>query len=124
MAGENQNSMSVDDAYQTVLGDVYGSTFMSKLAANGIVPVNETEYENLFRLADTLRAVSPEKTASSRFGEALAALSEFAESSPLTQTAQAQAVKQAAASFVADPKIYEAMLTLLANEQTALAGNK
>jgi len=124
MADNDNTKMSADDAYSHLLGNVYVTTFMSKLAANGIVPANDTEYQNLLFLADSLRGVTSEKQATSRFSDAVEALAEYTANSPLSHTAQETAIKQAAASFVSDPKIYQAVMTLLANDQAALAGAK
>jgi len=124
MADSTASQLTPDAAYEQLMDRVYSQTLMAKLAANGIVPETEAEYRDLLVMASSLRSLTPEKQASSRFSTATQALTNFASTSPVFAATQAQGVKTAAAHFASDPTIYDAVLTMLAAEQNTLAGNK
>ena len=119
--------MSHEDAYNTLYDNVHAQVFLGKLASVGVVPVTEKEAIDLFTLAGRLRHVQTEKKASnSRFSSAIAALDKSLQTNPgFRQSQQSEAVmavKQAAASVMDDPEIYNAVLSLKVREAQAYAG--
>ena len=118
------------DAYNYLFSNVHAEVFMNKLAGYGIVPSTEAEVSDLFALAGQLRHIdSPEKQAAehSRFGYAVAGLTDALNSTPEGQFQQAyaqdHAVKQATYDLANDPNIYNSILALKVHEAAVLAGN-
>lgn len=120
---------SPEDAYTQLFDGVHSQVFFGKLASHGIQPTTEKEAQDLFNLAGRLRHVDgPEKQAEtqSRFGGAISALDSVLGNTPEGRQRIAangrQAVKQAAAELMQDPGVYNAVLSLKAQEAALLAG--
>jgi hypothetical protein len=102
-------------AYNHLFANVHSRVFFDKLASAGLAPATEKEAQDLLSLAGRLRQVSSveEKQASSRFGEAVAALDTVTQQVPGNREL---AVKQAAAGVLQDPATYQALLSLHLHE--------
>lgn len=107
-------------AYNHLFSTIHHNVFMSKLAAHGIVPQNEQESEDLYKLSGHLRNMPQVKTASSRFGGAVRQLDRSLQSAagrrPLAGYSDA-AIKQAAAALLNDQDVYLSVLSLKQQEQ-------
>lgn len=109
---------SFQDAYNTVFNSAHQNVFFSRLQAQGIVPQNEKEAQDLMMLAANLRdAVAQEKQASSRFSTPLNVLTHV-NAGPQDNTLL---FKQAAAQLASDPNIYNSVLALAAHEAANVA---
>jgi len=122
---------NAEDAYNQLFDGVHSQVFFGKLASHGIQPTTEKEAQDLFDLAGRLRHVDgPEKQAAtqSRFGGAVSALDSVLGNTPegrqRTVANGKQAVKQAAAELMQDPSVYNAVLSLKAQEAAVLAGEQ
>lgn len=118
-------------AYKQLFDGVHSQVFFGKLASHGIQPTTEKEAQDLFELAGRLRHVDgPEKQAASqsRFGGAVSALDTVLGNTPEGRQKLAsdgkQAVKQAASELMQDPSVYNAVLSLKAQEAAVLAGEQ
>jgi len=118
-------------AYSHLFDGVHSQVFFGKLASYGIQPTTEKEAQDLFALAGRLREVDgPEKQAAaqSRYGGAVSALDSVLGNTPAGRQKIAsdgkQAVKQAAAELMQDPSVYNAVLSLKAQEAVLLAGEQ
>jgi hypothetical protein len=109
----------VNTAYNTVFQNAHSNVFFSQLQASGIVPQNEKEANDLLLLGAELHATQQqEKAASSRFDAPLNNLRSVvgsAAQAPFNQLA----IKQAAATLMADPDTYNSVLALAAYELSA-----
>ena len=118
-------------AYSHLFGNVHAQTFFGRLAQGGYAPRSEKEAQDLLELSGKLRVVeNQQKTASAGsnpYATASAALDKAAAARGITGLNQARvqehdvAVKQAAATLMADPGIYNAVLSLKAAEAEAVA---
>lgn len=129
MAKNEATLPNPEDAYNQLFEGVHSQVFFGKLASYGIQPTTEKEAMDLFELAGRLRHVDgPEKQAAaqSRFGGVVSALDSVLDNTPAVRQQQAvhgkQAVKQAAAELMQDPGVYNAVLSLKAQEAVLLAG--
>jgi len=129
MAKNEATLPNPEDAYNQLFDGVHSQVFFGKLASYGIQPTTEKEATDLFELAGRLRHVDgPEKQAAaqSRFGGAVSALDSVLGNTPVFRQQKAvhgkQAVKQAAAELMRDPGVYNAVLSLKAQEAALLAG--
>ena len=129
MAKNEATLPNPEDAYNQLFEGVHSQVFFGKLASYGIQPTTEKEAMDLFELAGRLRHVDgPEKQAAaqSRFGGVVSALDSVLDNTPAARQQQAvhgkQAVKQAAAELMQDPGVYNAVLSLKAQEAVLLAG--
>lgn len=115
------------DAYNHLFEGVHSQVFLGKLASHGIQPTTEKEAADLFALAGQLRHVDgAEKQAASRsrFGGAVTALDSILGSTPAGRMQSAAsnqlAIKQAAVALMRDPGVYNAVLSLKAQEAALL----
>jgi len=118
---------SPDVAYQNLFDGVHQQVFFGKLASHGIQPQTEKEAQDLLLLAGRLRHVDLAKSAGdSRFGEALSDLDAAMGQEGFLKQAQEEeeelAIKEAAAQAMADPTIYNSVLSLKAHEASMALG--
>jgi len=120
-----------EDAYNHLFENVHAQVFFGKLASLGIQSTTDKEAADLFSLAGQLRHVDgPEKQAAaqSRFSGAVTALDSVIGNNPAAQQQQAavaaEGIKQAAAELMQDPSVYNAVLSLKAQEAAVLAGEQ
>jgi len=112
------------EAYNHLSDSVHSQVFFGKLAEYGIQPVSEKEVEDLFKLAGSLRSVTvdTQKQAESRFTDSVNALNQHINEDPYVRAQSVEfATKKAAANLMQDPTIYNAVLSLKANEAAVLA---
>lgn len=123
---------SPQDAYNHIFDNVHARVFFSKLASEGHEPQNEKEAQDLLQLAGRLRHIDVQtqekKASASKFSGALSALDKvLGQDSRYKQASQqeeALAIKQAADMLANDDSIYNAVLSLKANEAAMQASQQ
>lgn len=116
-----------EDAFTLLSTQVHQQAFFGKLASYGIEPQTEKEANDLFEMAGNLRAAGVNVSAPAVAAEPTSPIEKAAQQlagemgqNP-AQDAHDQALKSACAQLAQDPNVYNAVLSLKADEAEKLA---